>query len=132
NGAEPQESSEYKGKSPRSGRQPFHRANRKFLGYRTLRALGFFRLVNLGFRFAPPQALCFHPLRGFWKRNPAITCSELLEVCLSPKRRRRFALPAHSKSSTSRRNALAAKRFELKTRTRHLEIKRLGLLVLQN
>jgi len=22
--------------------------------------------VILGFRFAPPQALCFHPLRGFW------------------------------------------------------------------
>src|SRR5713226_7551412 len=25
----------------------------------------FFRLVILGFRFAPPQALCFYPLRGF-------------------------------------------------------------------
>src|SRR5438552_17132350 len=39
------------------------------LGYRTLRALVFFRLVNLGFRFAPPQALCFHPLRGFEKAS---------------------------------------------------------------
>lgn len=30
---------------------------------------GFFLFVNLGFRSAPPQALCFHPLRGFWKGN---------------------------------------------------------------
>ena len=39
--------------------------------YRTLRALGFFTFVILGFRFAPPQALCLHPLRGFWKGKPA-------------------------------------------------------------
>ena len=25
----------------------------------------FLFVVNLGFRCAPPQALCFHPLRGF-------------------------------------------------------------------
>ncbi len=31
---------------------------------RTLRALGFLRLLFLGFRFASPQAVCFHPLRG--------------------------------------------------------------------
>ncbi len=36
------------------------------LHYRTLRALSFFMFFNLGFRCAPPQALCFHPLRGFW------------------------------------------------------------------
>jgi len=36
-----------------------------FLSCRTLRALGFLAFVILGFRFAPPQALCFHPLRGF-------------------------------------------------------------------
>src|SRR5437870_4159237 len=42
-------------------------------GYRTLRALGVFRLVNLGFRFAPPQALCFHPLRGLGERRFALT-----------------------------------------------------------
>jgi len=39
--------------------------------YRTLRALGFLPFVILGFRSAPPQALCFHPLRGFWKGKPA-------------------------------------------------------------
>jgi hypothetical protein len=39
------------------------------LGYRTLRALGFLTFVTLGLRFAPPQALCFHPLRGFWKNK---------------------------------------------------------------
>jgi CHAD domain-containing protein len=36
------------------------------VGYRTLRALGFFRLVYLGFCFVPLQALCLHPLRGVW------------------------------------------------------------------
>ncbi len=30
----------------------------------TPRAGIFFRTVNLGFRYAPPQALCCHPLRG--------------------------------------------------------------------
>jgi len=35
----------------------------------------------LGFRFAPPQALCFHPLRGFLKGELAQTCSEVPEVC---------------------------------------------------
>jgi len=34
------------------------------LGYRTLRALRIFWFVNLGFRFAPPQALSSRPLRG--------------------------------------------------------------------
>jgi len=38
------------------------------LRYRTLRALGFLTFVNLGFRSAPPQALCFHLLRGFGKK----------------------------------------------------------------
>ena len=33
-------------------------------GYRASRA-PFLTFVNLGFRFAPPEALCFHPLRGF-------------------------------------------------------------------
>src|SRR5882672_5514146 len=51
--------------SPRSGRQPAH-----LLRCRTLRALGFLSFVILGFRSAPPQALCSHPLRGFWKRKP--------------------------------------------------------------
>ena len=35
-----------------------------FRSYRALRALGFFRFVNLGFRFAPPQALWFHRSAG--------------------------------------------------------------------
>jgi len=43
----------------------FSLVNRKLLRYRTLRALGFLIVRILGFRFAPPQALCFHPLRGF-------------------------------------------------------------------
>src|SRR5260370_18053982 len=30
-------------------------------------------LKILGFRSAPPQALCFHPLRGFWKRRSLLT-----------------------------------------------------------
>ncbi len=30
----------------------------------------FLSFVILGFRSAPPQALCFHPLRGFWKVGP--------------------------------------------------------------
>src|SRR5882672_2609746 len=47
----------------------------KLLRYRTLRALGFLPFVILGFRFAPPQALCFRPLRGFWKTKPALTYS---------------------------------------------------------
>jgi len=38
------------------------------LRYRTLRALDFILVINLGFRFAAPQALCFHPLRGLGKR----------------------------------------------------------------
>jgi hypothetical protein len=41
------------------------------------RGLGSFSLPFLGFRFAPPQALCFHPLRGFWTLSFAVTCSEL-------------------------------------------------------
>jgi hypothetical protein len=41
-----------------------------FLDYRTLRVLGYFLIfITLGFRFAPPQALCWHPLRGFGKRS---------------------------------------------------------------
>jgi hypothetical protein len=39
----------------------------QLLRYRTLRALGSLTFVILGFRFAPPQALRFHPLRGFGK-----------------------------------------------------------------
>jgi hypothetical protein len=38
-----------------------------------------FWVVNLGFRSAPPQALCLHPLRGFWKGKPTLTCSEIHE-----------------------------------------------------
>ena len=34
------------------------------------------RFVILGFRSAPPQALCFHPLRGLWK-----ACSRFLVEC---------------------------------------------------
>ena len=45
-------------------------SNSLALSYRTLRALGFSPVVNLGFRFAPPQALCFHPLRGFREARP--------------------------------------------------------------
>ena len=47
------------------------------LRYRTLRELGFPTFVILGFRFAPPQALCFHPLRGFWRCKLAFTWSNL-------------------------------------------------------
>jgi len=53
-------------KSPRSGRQRFTKCNRQLFRYRTLRALGLYIFVILGFRFAPPQALCWHPLRGLW------------------------------------------------------------------
>jgi hypothetical protein len=42
----------------------FHQSKSQRLGYCTLRALDFLTDHNLGFRFAPPQALCFHPLRG--------------------------------------------------------------------
>jgi hypothetical protein len=48
-------------------------SHHELLRYRTLRALGFFTFAILGFRFAPPQALCFHPLRGLWKGEPALT-----------------------------------------------------------
>jgi hypothetical protein len=48
-------------------------------GLSQLRALRSFRFVNLGFRFAPPQALCFHPLRA--QGTKVGTCSELPEVC---------------------------------------------------
>ena len=34
------------------------------LRYRMLRALGFLTFTIPGFRSAPPQALCCHPLRG--------------------------------------------------------------------
>src|SRR5687768_7723718 len=33
------------------------------------RALGGFRYLSLGFRFAPPQALCCRPLRGLLPRR---------------------------------------------------------------
>ena len=46
------------------------------LRYRTLRALALPTFVTLGFRFAPPQALCFHPLRG-------LRCIQPLSVILS-------------------------------------------------
>jgi len=51
------------------------------------RGLGSFSLPFLGFRFAPPQVLCFHPLRGFGTVSFAVTCSELcpgqIEVWIS-------------------------------------------------
>src|SRR6185503_8943841 len=34
-----------------------------------------------GFASLQPQALCFHPLRGFLKGELAQTCSEVPEVC---------------------------------------------------
>jgi hypothetical protein len=37
----------------------------------------FLPVVNLGFRCAPPQALCFHALRGFWKDKPELAQSEI-------------------------------------------------------
>jgi len=43
-------------------------SNSDLLHYRTLRALGFLRIRILGFRFAAPQALCFHPLPRALKR----------------------------------------------------------------
>jgi hypothetical protein len=56
---------------PASGRQPHHERSQP-LRCRTLRALGFLNVVILGFRSAPPQALCFRPLREFWKDKPRI------------------------------------------------------------
>jgi len=50
------------------------------LRYRTLRALGFLTFVILAFRSASPQALCFHPLRGFGKVKPELTCSEFPQI----------------------------------------------------
>ena len=41
-------------------RQQLIMSNSQVLGCRTLRALGFSGFVNLGFRFAPPQALSLH------------------------------------------------------------------------
>jgi hypothetical protein len=55
---------EYKGRAREVGDSRISRSQR--LCYRTLRALGFLFFVILGFRFAPPQALRLHPLRGFW------------------------------------------------------------------
>jgi cyclophilin family peptidyl-prolyl cis-trans isomerase len=42
--------------------------------YRTLGVLDSPTFVILGFRFASPQFLCFHPLRGFWEAKPKLTC----------------------------------------------------------
>ena len=58
-------------------------SNRTFLRYRTLRALGFLPFVILGFRSAPPQALCFHPLSGFGKatlHTALLPCFALLTL----------------------------------------------------
>ena len=41
------------------------RAHGSFWAVARFARLMFFRLVILGFGFAPPQALCFYPLRGF-------------------------------------------------------------------
>ena len=49
------------------------------LRYRTLHALGSLTFVSLGFRFASPQALCFHPLRGFGKGNQRRLVQNFLE-----------------------------------------------------
>ena len=37
-------------------------------------------VINLGFRFAPPQALRFHPLRGFGKGDTSIECVQLVHL----------------------------------------------------
>ena len=50
-----------------------HQNESQRLGYRMLRALCLSLLVNLGVRFAPPQASCFHPLRGFGECYGALT-----------------------------------------------------------
>jgi hypothetical protein len=68
---------EYKRKAREVGDSYSSMSRSQLLRYRTLRALGFLTFIILGFRFAPPQALCFHPLCGFVKGKPALTCSEL-------------------------------------------------------
>jgi hypothetical protein len=49
------------------GDSPFFNSLR--IRYRTLRALKLLSLVILGLRFASPQVLCLHLLRGFWKEH---------------------------------------------------------------
>jgi hypothetical protein len=49
------------------------------LRYRTFHALGSLTFVSLGFRFASPQPLCFHPLRGFGKGNQRRLVQNFLE-----------------------------------------------------
>jgi len=48
------------------------------LGYRTLRALGFCRLVNLGFRFAPPPGFMLSPAPRVLETEAAITYQRFL------------------------------------------------------
>jgi hypothetical protein len=48
----------------------YKKVDRRDVGCRTLRTLGFLGFNNLGFRCAPPQALGFHPLRGFGNVAP--------------------------------------------------------------
>jgi peptidyl-prolyl cis-trans isomerase B (cyclophilin B) len=55
----------------------------KFSRYRTLRALGFPFVVTLGFRSAPPQALCFHPLRGFLKSTSLLSFACLMSFAIA-------------------------------------------------
>jgi peptidyl-prolyl cis-trans isomerase B (cyclophilin B) len=50
--------------------------------HRTLRALSSGRLVILGFRFAPPQALRFHPLRGLLKSKALLILASLAMLAI--------------------------------------------------
>jgi len=68
--SEPQDRRNKKRRAREAGDSRFAERITEFWGYRALRALGYFWFLNLGFRFAPPQALCFHPLRGLGQLDP--------------------------------------------------------------
>src|SRR5207253_7764861 len=79
-------SSEPRGNSPRSRREPSQRVSRGFWAIARFARSVSFRSVNLGFRCAPPQALCFYPLRGLGEAglmSEGMTRREVLKTAVA-------------------------------------------------